>query len=623
MTDVFFVWDGDGLPPEGNWKKILWRGFIDKKEHDSISIPQLVEENSDFFKYRYLAWIFELGETHVDGKRLVDHLEVRSGFSYWWMTLIAEKCNWAKSPQINDTIRFLAFESLFVGQSVPRVILATSNAALAECMKLWCCAGRIIFEWRVIREKKESKAISQRIYRALPHLIKALPALVYYLIQRWPLRGAGVNEWRNSEGRTTFFSYFFNMVPEAEKKGCFDSRYWAHLPDILKQEGCQTNWLHLYVHDVLHPTAKVAAETIRKFNRAGKGLQIHVMLDSFLNLAVIFNAIRDWIFIVRVGLRLQRELFSLEKNQLIMMPLFREDWSKSMFGFEALLNALFLNLFETALSSLPKQGKGFFLQENQPWEYALIHAWRSAGHGQILGAPHTTVPYWDLRSFFDSRSYKYTGQNDLPLPDLVALNGIAALNAYLKGGYPKDKVVEVEALRYLHLHRDGKETIHVPAHQDGSLKLLVLGDYGRQYTIEQMSMLVMAVNSVSKNIIITVKPHPSCPIIPENYPDLKMVVTMEPVSILLKECDVVYTSNMTSAAVDAYCADVPVISVLDPNTLNLSPLRGFEGVSFVSSPAELSEALVSAALVSRSDERREHFFTLDPRLNRWRRLLLA
>jgi hypothetical protein len=35
----------------------------------------LVEDNADVLKARYLAWIYDLGEKRVDGKRLVDRLE--------------------------------------------------------------------------------------------------------------------------------------------------------------------------------------------------------------------------------------------------------------------------------------------------------------------------------------------------------------------------------------------------------------------------------------------------------------------------------------------------------------------------------------------------------------------
>ena len=63
------------------------------------------------------------------------------------------------------------------------------------------------------------------------------------------------------------------------------------------------------------------------------------------------------------------------------------------------------------------------------------------------------------------------------------------------------------------------------------------------------------------------------------------------------------------------------MSVLDQNTLNLSPLRGCEGVLFASTPEELAAALTSAATAHRTPGDQQEFFTLDPELLRWKKLL--
>jgi surface carbohydrate biosynthesis protein (TIGR04326 family) len=156
----------------------------------------------------------------------------------------------------------------------------------------------------------------------------------------------------------------------------------------------------------------------------------------------------------------------------------------------------------------------------------------------------------------------------------------------------------------------------------GSLRILVLGDYILSKTQQQMRLLEKAGQRLPEDAIITVKPHPACPIQPADYPGLRLEVTMKPVSNLLGACDVAYTSSGTSAAVDAYCAGTPVVSVLDPNALNLSPLRGREGVIFASTPEELAHALISAASAPRSAAGQQDFFTLDSKLPRWRKLLL-
>ena len=142
-------------------------------------------------------------------------------------------------------------------------------------------------------------------------------------------------------------------------------------------------------------------------------------------------------------------------------------------------------------------------------------------------------------------------------------------------------------------------------------------------TQRQMNLLTQAAQSLPVAMIITVKPHPACPIHVVDYPNLCMTVTMEPIAKLLAECDVAYASSVSSAAVDAYCAGVPVVSVLDSNTLNLSPLRGFEGVLFASTPEKLAATLASAAAAPRTRDDRHKFFTLDPELPRWRKLIMG
>ena len=100
---------------------------------------------------------------------------------------------------------------------------------------------------------------------------------------------------------------------------------------------------------------------------------------------------------------------------------------------------------------------------------------------------------------------------------------------------------------------------------------------------------------------------------------LQLHVVSTPLPKLLTDCDVVFTSNITSAAVDAYCAGAPVVSVLEGETINMSPLRGLSGVVYVTNPAELVDALRTAQ--SRTGVIDKPFFYLDKGLPRWQKLL--
>ena len=75
MSNCVFVWDEEGIPPDGDWTVVLWRSFPESAFQSAVSIPKLVEDKADVLKARYLEWIYDLGEKRVDGKRLVDRLE--------------------------------------------------------------------------------------------------------------------------------------------------------------------------------------------------------------------------------------------------------------------------------------------------------------------------------------------------------------------------------------------------------------------------------------------------------------------------------------------------------------------------------------------------------------------
>ena len=152
---------------------------------------------------------------------------------------------------------------------------------------------------------------------------------------------------------------------------------------------------------------------------------------------------------------------------------------------------------------------------------------------------------------------------------------------------------------------------------DGNLDTIVHGNYS--LTVEG----TMDVFSYGKNIKLLVKPHPNCPIISSDYPGLEMEITMESISTLLLKSNIAFTSNVTSAAVDSYCAGANVVTILDPSTFNLSPLKDFEGVSFVSTPEELATVLNRVYQRKNVEGQGDNYFFLDSDLPRWNELLIS
>jgi len=613
------VWDvGDKLQVK-HGDVAYWQSY-DASETDRIyAVPKLVENNADQLRSQYLALIYELGEAKVKGNRVVEHLELQPGFSYWWMTLLAEKCNFSKSPQIDNVIKLMAFKAWLKGKGYKHILLVSANSKLAATMHQLANDLALGFEWQESKQQRTEESLVKHIYNRLPYSLKAFVWLSKHLISRWSLRGVGVDEWKKTKAKTTFISYLFNLVPDAPKDGHYESRYWTALPQVLEEHQVNSNWLHLYVKDAFLTNSKEVAKVIKQFNKANGGNQVHVTLDSFLNSRLIFLVLWDWFQLFRLKKSLR---IALQKKSGIYWPFLQEDYLNSMVGAEAMSNLLYLNLFKSAMSALPSQEKGVYLQENQGWEFGLIHSWRAAGHSNCLvGVPHTPSKFWDLRSYFDQRNYGQFDKYSLPLPNYIGVGGEAAKKMYLDSGYPESGLIEVEALRYLHLNGTAKYHTDITVSRMSEMTLLVLGDYLKENTMQQMELLRIAAQRIDKKIKYIIKPHPACPILVEDYPELDPMVTNDPIPTLLDHCSLVYTSSTTSAAIDAFCAGKPVVTSLDPKSLNLSPLKGSEGVYFVSSPGALAAILNRIGQMKEIAGQGKDYFYLDPNLSRWQRLL--
>jgi surface carbohydrate biosynthesis protein (TIGR04326 family) len=261
------------------------------------------------------------------------------------------------------------------------------------------------------------------------------------------------------------------------------------------------------------------------------------------------------------------------------------------------------------------------LQENQGWEFGFISAWQSAGHKKnLIGFPPSAVIYWDLRNFFDPRSYKRKNQCDLPLPNYVGVNGEVSKNTYLGGGYPKQDLIEVESLRYLYL---SNFSVHQAKRGDDISKgktVLVVGDYLKKNTYKQLNLLSSALADIDQSVRYIIKPHPVCPVNMVDFPSLRGELSISSIEELLMMSDVVYSSLLTSAAIDAYCVGLPVITFLDGSTLNMSPLRGSKSVYFVKNSEDLSSA-INTIEATDSDQRKNYFY-LDSDLPRWHKWLI-
>lgn len=614
MVKNVLIWNSDEEPIKGNHKLRMWRDTGSNTEN-SVSMSNLVEKNDILLRSRYLAWIYDLGISKIGNKTLSEKLSIAPGLSFWWMTLVSEKCNYAMSPHITDALKLMAFEMWMKDKSIDSVTFYGEDRQLAECLGLWCKDSNIPF----VHHYKGSKSYFsvRKLYESLPYPLQALSYFCRYIYQRWCLRGVGLDRWKRSTGSLTFFSYLLNLNSAGIQVGHFESNYWSKLPEELGRRDIETNWLHQYVEHSMTPTPKEAGSLLEDFNNRGDSKQVHVMLESFLTVKILVIAILRWaklIFRVRDA---EVKLSAVTSGNVHLWALHKRDWRKSIYGSKGLMGIVTYLLMRSAIKQLPSQRLGIYLYEQQPWELALIHCWKTLGHGHLIGSQHSTMLFWDMRYYHDTRLYSCDGINSLPMPDNVAVNGPKAKQTCLDAGYPPQNVLELEALRYSGA-KDVAKSPFRPNWSPGSpIRLLVLTDYQSEITKYHMALLQGATTMVKQEMSILVKPHPNYLVESKNFKGLSFKITMDPISHLLEQCDVVFCSSLTSAAIEVFSAGLPLVCSKDLNALNLSPLRDVDNVRFCSTSAQLATQIIESLKMGIEKNVGQQFFMIDEKSPRW------
>jgi surface carbohydrate biosynthesis protein (TIGR04326 family) len=593
-----------------------WRSSAE--EEAAISVPSYLEQHAYRIRNRYVAFIHDLGEMPLGNCTVSQYLEDGQGNNFWWMGLIAEKSPF-KSPEIYQALRLIALEDLLNEKSVKSLVLHTDNGVLVKAIRALCHKMRIAFTFHLISATGSRGICALSKVQDLPQLLQMPMALLSHLGRRWPLRNNKPLNWHRADNAVLFCSYFAHLDLASANNGEFYSRQWGKLPKLLTQNSLRLNWLQNYWPGDAAVDANAAVALARKFNAASEAQGVHGFVDAYLSAKVVFRALRSWLFVCGRAWRLRNLYVKLQSSQLpvYLWPVLRSAWNSSTFGRVSIANCLAIHLFDAALRDIPRQKHGYYLFENQAWEKAFLNAWRKHGHGHITGVVHATVPFWHLYYVEDPRTLK-TGL--LPMPDFIAVNGEVARKALLSQGHSADKLVSVEALRYLELAQGITATVRSENRLLNGLRVLIVGDMEVHSLHDLLCVVKQASQVLPKDFLFTFKPHPAYMLDPKSALGLDIPVVSGDLALLLDAYDCVIAGNSTSASVDALLAGKQVMIASVGKYLNLSPLRGWDGVSFFETSPQLVSLLLNSVSEREQVRVQDEYFYLNRKLPRWRRL---
>jgi surface carbohydrate biosynthesis protein (TIGR04326 family) len=274
-------------------------------------------------------------------------------------------------------------------------------------------------------------------------------------------------------------------------------------------------------------------------------------------------------------------------------------------------------ILATTLDSTVKMTKNprrlLYIFENQPWEAALLSAWRRHHDVPLIAVPHSTVRFWDLRYFV---SVDTIGDPRFARADVIAANSPAARASLIDGGWPGDLVAEVEALMYQYL---GEPDTTRGSGND----IVVLGELDSASTQRYLRFLDSATAGRANSRAVVFKAHPLVDPATIDLAGMRVETTTEHLSTLLRRARVLVTGASGSTTLESLSRGIPTICVLDPSELDLSSIDQHPLLRLVGTATEFHEALTEFLDDPPLPTASEPMFHTDAALGRWRALLGA
>ncbi|MCX6535395.1 MAG: hypothetical protein NT119_02415 [Actinobacteria bacterium] len=597
---------------------LLWQNFASSNHPvNTVSISDVLEQDADEIRSKILHFIYSVGENVANSSKT--KLKFESGFDYFWMTQFQSR-PYTESAQLNSLAKIFALIEIVKAHQFEQIQICTSDPNLSTIVASIAKLNYSKFKEISFNGDISPTSIKSQFKKVMPKPLLALIALLQQTRVAAKLKTNKTSQTHTTlSGSISFFDYWYRFGATVNETRKFESQYWTNLVDELKDT--DVNWLHNLVDQHKKSDLIKAGSLKNDFNLANVNNQ-HLIIDSITESRVVLKSAKSYLklLIQSLWLKKYKAAFTLSDTGVNFWPIFKNEWLHSLRGYEAMINCIRFHRLEFILQRLPKQRLGCYLIENQPWEMALIHLWRKYDHGQLVGVAHSTVRFWDLRLMSDPRRFLDANKNTMPRPNLVAVNGPLAHASLVDAGYPENELVDVEALMYQHLANTPTNDRKKSSNSSNLVTILVATDFLESATRTQMKLLNELLHTTeSKNLRVLLKPHWS-QTFKDLHPRIEVVSGKEDLATYFAQCDVLYCSAITSAVIDGVCAGVPVIQCLDPQSFNLSPLRGRVEVQVVRTTAELRSAINNSGGTP-PIIKPNTLFNLDSQLPKWKALI--
>lgn len=587
------------------------------------AIPSLLEQRAEELRSEYLNWSssFAIDKSSGNSSILLSDLstEILHGGSYWWQTLISDKSPY-KSHGIYDVLKLRVLEKIYLEEKFDSLVYKGNDKKIAKVLNLWLNKINHQFKWEKSRKKYFYVPNLISIYKRLPKVVQVFGFLFHFILTKI------CNSKRvkpNPKAMCTIVSYFPGIDLNKAKSGEFYSNYWGPLHKLLKTEKISVNWIWLY-ENLQQLSYKKSVEFQTRLNNSETNTNDrYLLIEDSINLKSFLKALREYFkfFYKSFFYKAIQNKFVFENSSLNFFSILENDWWESFRGKNAIINCLYASSFYELGKRLPSETNlVIYIWENQPWEQSLLSLKYVLNKAKFVGALHTPAccAFLNLKAFPGNKNEFSLNKLSRPSPDLIAVPSQNTWNSMVAGGWPEDKLMNVEALRYIN-SLSSYSNIQMSNYSSKDKNLLVVTGSLLQETEFQLNLLIEAdkLGGLKGYSKIIIKPHPSVSvkkILEEVQLSIPHVITQNSLFTLWENSDVVFTSNSTSVSLEAYYIGLPLIITGTFENLNINSMFGIDNISFVLTVEDLCKSLKFPKKIS---QEKSHYFNLDPSLPKW------
>ena len=542
-----------------------------------VHLGDLLHDREDALQQSLLQWLGKLADKHTSVDSPLPF--VFSNLHSWWLLKISEK-NYATTPEFTTLLKLSLLRDICEQHKVSRCDYFGTDQKLETALSI--VVGGLNLETNARADAMQLRLRERlEVLQAIFHFLKAFGFATANLLRRprvfrpryWRSRSTTHFDGPSTKGGSAppqalgFVGY---LLPAATKDRA-QSPYWGDLRESFSADQ-RSLWLY-------HRSDEVPWRSGQAFCAIRtSGHERHHLIDDFITFRVIFRSVRTYYKLARAhrsfSFDVPRPTASL--GGLGAEHLFAAEIRDSLVGSHAVWSSIHAHTYESLVRASHVM-RWFFLWENKGFEQSLVAATGRRGGVESVGYAHSVVRQRDHRYFNELRFAPVAGLRARPTASVYAVNGPLPLANIERIGAPDAPLRLVEALRYLSL---------TPRQATGS-SVLVVGDISAD---ESRRLVVATVESLriarsSRRVIF--KPHPGNLTQSDMARDLGCEVTTEPLAAIATSLSFAVVGVAGAASLDLTMLGVPVVTLLDARTMNLSPLAGVAGAVFARTSDDL------------------------------------